>query len=109
MGLSKKNLDKLNTFIKNQNLSPNHNSNKIKNTDNNHKNLNNPHKSELSSEIFYSLIDNSKTLEETVQINHSLRESEKFSISMNSKKTDFSNNLSTEDKLYDEFNYLLEE
>ena len=109
MSLSKKNLDELNNFIKDENLSNYINRNDIKNSD---KNNNRPRKSselEDPSEIFYSLIDNSKTLNETCKVNHLLRNSEKNFININSRENDYSKHLSKEDELYDEFNYLLEE
>ena len=110
MSLSKKNLDKLNKYKKNQD-SNNNNSNisdfsEIDNNDNLTKNRLN---SEDPNKIFYSLIDNSESLEETSNINNSLRESEINQINMNSKKHNLSNKLTTEEELYDEFNYLLDE
>jgi len=110
MSLSKKNLDKLNKFIKNKNL--NNESKNISNYTNisNNDNLNaNPHNSEEPKKIFYSLIDNSESLEETSNVNNSLRKSEINQINMNSRKANFSNKLTTEEELYDEFNYLLDE
>ena len=110
MSLSKKNLDKLNKFKKNQN-SNNINSNisnfsEIDNNDNLTKNRLN---SKDPNKIFYSLIDNSESLEETSNINNSLRESEINQINMNSKEHNLSKKLTTEEELYDEFNYLLDE
>jgi len=109
MSLSKKNLDKLNNFKANKNLN-NNNSNlsnysKISN-DNSTKN---PLKSEDPNKIFYSLIDNSESIEETCNVNHTLRKSELNQIKMNSKKANHFNKLTTEEELYDEFNYLLDE
>ena len=104
MSLSKKNLDKLNKFKKKKNL--NNESKYITNNDNL---ITNPLKTEESNKIFYSLIDNSESLEETSNINSSLRESEVNQINMNSKKHNLSNKLTTEEELYDEFNYLLDE
>ena len=104
MSLSKQNLDKLNKFKKNKNL--NNESKNINNNDNlitNSLNLEDPNK------IFYSLIDNSESLEETSNVNNSLRKSEINQINMNSKKDNFSKKLTTEEELYDEFNYLLDE
>ena len=76
----------------------------------NNDNLNaNPHNSEDPKKIFYSLIDNSESLEETSNVNNSLRKSEINHINMNSKKNNFSKKLTTEEELYDEFNYLLDE
>ena len=110
MSLSKKNLDKLNKFKKNKNLN-----NQSKNI-NNHRNLTNninlitnPLNSEDPNKIFYSLIDNSESLEETSNVNNSLRESELNQINMKSKNDNFSKNLTSEEELYDEFNYLLDE
>ena len=49
------------------------------------------------------------SLEGTCNINNSLRKSEINQINMNSKKDNFSKKLTTEEELYDEFNYLLDE
>ena len=95
MSLSKKNLDKLNKFKKKKNLNNNDNL------------ITNPLNSEDPNKIFYSLIDNSESLEETSIVNNSLRKSELNQI--NSKKDNFSKKLTTEEELYDEFNYLLDE
>ncbi len=110
MSLSKKNLDKLNKFKKNKNLN-----NEIKNISNytnipNNDNLiTNPLNSEDPNKIFYSLIDNSESLEDTSKVNHSLRKSELNQINMNSKNDNYPKKLTTEEELYDEFNYLLDE
>ena len=110
MSLSKKNLDKLNKFKKNKNL--NNESKNISNYTNIPKNDNsitNPLNAEDPNKIFYSLIDNSESLEETSNVNNSLRISEINQINMKSKKDNFSMKLTTEEELYDEFNYLLDE
>ncbi len=110
MSLSKKNLDKLNKFKKNKTL--NNESKNISNYSNISKNdnlISNPFNSEDPNKIFYSLIDNSESLEETSNINNSLRKSELNQININSKKSNFSKKLTTEEELYDEFNYLLDE
>ena len=110
MSLSKKNLDKLNKFKKNKYL--NNDSNNISNHTKVPKNdnlINNPINSEDPNKIFYSLIDNSESLDETSNINDSLRKSELNHIKMNSRKADFSKKLTAEEELYDEFNYLLDE
>ena len=110
MSLSKKNLDKLNKYKKNKNLNNNtsnlSNYSKIDFKDNSTKL---PLKSEDPNKIFYSLIDNSQSLDETSNVNNSLRKSEINQINMNSKKDNFSKKLTTEEELYDEFNYLLDE
>ncbi len=110
MSLSKKNLDKLNKFKKNENLINDSNNlsdyNKLNKNDNlteNSLNSNDPNK------IFYSLIDNSETLDETAEVNNLLRNSEINQINMNSIKADYAKKLTLEEELYDEFNYLLDE
>ena len=110
MSLSKKNLDKLNKLKKNKNL--NNESNNINNYTNIPKNNNlitNQLNSDDPNKIFYSLIDNSESLEDTANVNDSLRKSELNEINMNSRKANFSEKLTTEEELYDEFNYLLDE
>ena len=110
MSLSKKNLDKLNKFKKNKDLNNDSNNiNKHTKILNNDNLITNPPDSEDPNKIFYSLIDNSESLEETSNINNSLRESEINQINMNSKKNNLSKKLTTEEELYDEFNYLLDE
>ena len=106
MSLSKKNLDKLNKLKKNKNLSNESNYTNISKNDNL---ISNPLNSGDPNKIFYSLIDNSETLEETSNAINSLRQSELNQINMNSRKTNFSKKLTTEEELYDEFNYLLDE
>ena len=110
MSLSKKNLDKLNKLKKNQNL--NNESYNISNYTNISKNdnlISNSLNSEDPNKIFYSIIDNSESLEETSNVNNSLRTSELNQIKTNSRKSNFSKKLTTEEELYDEFNYLLDE
>ena len=104
MSLSKKNLDKLNKFKKKKNLN-----NESKNINNNDNLITNPLNSEDPNKIFYSLIDNSESLEETSNVNNSLRKSELNQINTNSRKANLSKKLTTEEELYDEFNYLLDE
>ena len=110
MSLSKKNLDKLNKFKKNKNLN-NHSNNKSNYTKlpNNDNLIDKTLNSEDPNKIFYSLIDNSESLEETSNVNNSLRKSELNQSNMNSRKDNFSKKLTTEEELYDEFNYLLDE
>ena len=107
MSLSKKNLDKLNKFKKNKNFNDDNknisNYAKIPNNDNL---ITNPPNLEDPNQNFYSLIDNAESLEETSKINNSLKKSE---LKMNSKKANFSIKLTTEEELYDEFNYFLDE
>ena len=110
MSLSKKNLDKLNKFKKNKNLN-NESKNIINNTNISNKNdlITNPLYSEDPNKIFYSLIDNSESLEESSNVNNFRRKIESNQINMNSKKDNFSKKLTIEEELYDEFNYLLDD
>ena len=110
MSLSKKNLDKLNIYKKNKILNNDSNitNNSIK-IDNKDYSTKNQLQSEDPNKIFYSLIDNSETLEDTSKANHLLRNSEANQINMNSRKANHSNKLTIEEELYDEFNYLLDE
>ena len=103
MGLSKKNLGKLNTFIKNNNLVSKNNS--IKKPQESHK----ASEVEDPRKIFYSIIDNSDNINETSDANQLLKTSEDVFHNINARKTNTSENLSTEEELYDEFNYLLDE
>ena len=110
MSLSKKNLDKLNKYKKNSNL--NNDSNYISNyskIDKNDTATQNPLKLEDPNKIFYSLIDNSESLDETSKVNQSLRKSELNQIKINSRKANNFKKLTTEEEMYDEFNYLLDE
>jgi len=111
MSLSKKNLEKLNKLKKNKNLNTeSKNINNYTNISNNNNLVTNSLNSEDPNKIFYSLIDNSESLEETSNVNNSLRKSELNQINnMNSRKANFSNKLTSEEELYDEFNYLLDE
>ena len=103
MGLSKKNLDKLNTFITESNLVNNNNSCGNKQEPKISSKVDDP------SKIFYSIIDNSDNINETTQQSPLLKKSEESFYNLNSRKTNYSNNLSIEDELYNEFNYLLDE
>ena len=110
MSLSKKYLDKLNKFKKNKNLNnESKNISNYTNISNNDNLISNPLNSEDPNKIFYSLIDNSDSLEETSNVNNSLRKIESNQINMNPRKANFSKKLTTEEELYDEFNYLLDE
>ena len=86
MSLSKKNLDKLNKFKKNKNLNnESKNISNYKNIPYNDNLITNPLNSEDPNKIFYSLIDNSESLEDTSKVNNSLRKSELNQINMNSR------------------------
>ena len=110
MSLSKKNLNKLNKLKNNKNLiTDSNNLSNNKNIDKNHNLTKHSRKTEDPNNIFYSLIDNSKTLEETSKVNDLLRNSELNQNIINSRRAFFSEKLTDEDELYDEFNYLLDE
>ena len=110
MSLSKKNLDKLNKLKKKKNLNnESKNINNYTNITNNDNSIKTQLESQDPNEIFYSLIDNSESLEENSNVNNSLRKSELNQINMNSIKANFSKKLTTQEELYDEFNYLLDE
>ena len=102
MSLSKKNLGKLKNYIKENNLV---NNNSVKNS----QIFNSNSKVDDPSNIFYSIINNADNLNETLKENTFLKKSEDNFYNINSEKTNHSNNLSPEDELYDEFNYLLDE
>ena len=110
MTLSKKNLDKLNKYKNNKNL--NNNTSNLSNyskIDDNDYSIKIPLKSEDPNKIFYSLIDNSESLDETSNVNQSLRKSELNQIKIDSRKANNFKKLTTEEEMYDEFNYLLDE
>ena len=108
MTLSKKNIDKL------KSISPDNSSiRKIKN-----KSISKSTNLKKPSDIFYSIIDNANDINETILVNERLKESElkcpnfndnKFKSNDNKNHKNISVELSEEDLLYDEFNYLLEE
>ena len=109
MSLSKKSLDKLNAFVKDKNLADDNKKFTTNNKDSNQKAVKDFSKQQDPSSIFYSLIDNSETLIETSEVNHLLRKSEKDFNNGNFKETISKGYLTSEEELYDEFNYLLEE
>ena len=102
MSLSKKNLGKLKTFIKENNFDDN-------NLLTNEQDSNNSLEIDDPSKIFYSIIDNSDDINETIKEHTLLKKSEDKFHNINPIKTNYPNNLSFEDELYDEFNYLLDE
>tara|TARA_B100000965_G_scaffold129857_1_gene108134 strand:+ start:220 stop:573 length:354 start_codon:yes stop_codon:yes gene_type:complete len=103
MGLSKRNLGKLNTFIKKNNLISNNNSIKKPQESFKATNIEDP------SKIFYSIIDNSENINETLEANQLLKKSEESFHNINARNSNSCKYLSIEDELYDEFNYLLDE
>ena len=109
MSLSKKNLDKLNTLIKKKSTVNNNKLNDNNNPNKNPPKSDNSFKATHPNQIFYSIIDNSNNIYETLEANQLLKASEESFPNLDSSKTNYSRNLSIEEKLYDEFNYLLDE
>ena len=115
MGLSKNNLDKLKSILKKE-LSKNNYSHQ--NSDLSNANQTNSSNNDNPEDLFYSIIDNSSTLEETTFVTPKLKNAEdnlfkskinKYNSNNVSSSANSNNELSEEDLLYDEFNYLLEE
>ena len=115
MALSKKNVDQLKRIL-NKESTINNISDKSSISDSNplekdHRlGVNNP------NQIFYSIIDNSENLEDTILSNNKLKKIEEKLIKEkkyypldNKIDSQRNNHLSEEDLLYDEFNYLLDE
>ena len=115
MSLSKDNLEKLKSILKkesSQDKSAHHKPDQSKKNQSNSFNKIDP------EQLFYSIIDNSSTLHETTVISSKLKESEEnlfkskidnYSSNNFSKTSNFNKELSEEELLYDEFNYLLDE
>ena len=115
MSLSKNNLDKLKSIqkkelFKNKISSQKFDPSKINQTSS----FNN----DKPEELFYSIIDNSSSLEETTFVSPKLKNAEdnsfkskinKYNSNNVSSSANSNNELSEEELLYDEFNYLLEE
>ena len=116
MALSKKNLDQLKSFLNKDNTIK-HNIADIKSisdsdsaTKHDSMEVNNP------THIFYSIIDNSEHLEDTILSNNKLKKIEEKLVREktihphdNQIYSQRNNQLSEEDLMYDEFNYLLDE
>ena len=116
MALSKKNLDQLKSILNKENTLNHNISDESSISDSN--SLNNDHLIEVNdpNQIFYSIIDNSESLEDTLTGNNNLKKLEEKLIKEKryyplDNKIDAQRNsrLSEEDLLYDEFNYLLDE
>ena len=115
MSLSKNNLNKLKSILKKEllkNKFSNQKSDPCKSNQTNSSGKDNP------EDLFYSIIDNSSTLEETTFVTPKLKNAEenlfkskinKYNSNNISSTANLNNELSEEELLYDEFNYLLEE
>ena len=116
MALSKKNLDQLKSFLIKENTIKQNISDKNSISDSKSLKKDQPIEVNNPNQIFYSIIDNSEHLEDTVLTNNKLKKIEEKLIKdkkyypidkkINSQRN---NQLSEEDLLYDEFNYLLDE
>ena len=116
MALSKKNLNKLKSFLNKENKIKNTNSKINANPGSNSLKNNDSIEANNTNQIFYSIIDNSEYLEDTILSNNKLKnieeklmkENKTYSID-NQIQFQSNNQLSEEDLMYDEFNYLLDE
>ena len=115
MSLSKNNLNKLKSILKKESLKNKFSPRKL---DTSKKKQPDSSNNDNPEDLFYSIIDNSSTLEETTFISPKLRNSEdnlfkskinKYNSNNISSSANLNNELSEEELLYDEFNYLLEE
>ena len=116
MALSKKNLDQLKSFLNEENATKNNIYDKNSISDSKSLTKDGPIGVNNPNQIFYSIIDNSEYLEDTVLNNNNLKEIEEKLIKEkkyypldNKIIPQRDNQLSEEDLLYDEFNYLLDE
>jgi len=115
MSFSKNNLDKLKSILKKESSKNKFSPHKLEPSKINKTNSSN---NDNPEDLFYSIIDNSSSLEETTFISHKLKNAEDnlFKSKINksnsnniSNSANLNNELSEEELLYDEFNYLLEE
>ena len=115
MSLSKNNLDKLKSILKKESSKNKFSPHKLEPSKINQTNSSN---NDNPEDLFYSIIDNSLTLEETSFISPKLKNAEdnlfkskinKYNSNNSSSSANSNNELSEEELLYDEFNYLLEE
>ena len=116
MPLSKKNLDQLKLILKKENKIKHNISDSSSISESNFLKKDDPIEVNNPDQIFYSVIDNSEYLEDTVLSNNKLKKIEEKFVKdkkyypidkkINSQRN---NQLSEEDLLYDEFNYLLDE
>ena len=115
MSFSKNNLDKLKSIQKKESFK-----NKIspQNLDLSKITQTSSSNNDKPEDLFYSIIDNSTSLEETTFVSPKLKKAEdnsfkskinKYNSNNVSSSANSNNELSEEDLLYDEFNYLLEE
>ena len=115
MSLSKNNLDKLKSIQKKESFQ---NKFSPQSLDLSKINQTSSSNNDNPEELFYSIIDNSSSLEETSFVSPKLKNAEdnlfkskinKYNSNNVSSSANSNNELSEEELLYDEFNYLLEE
>ena len=116
MALSKKNLDQLKSILNRDNTIKHNISDKSSISDSNSLKKDYPKEVNDPNQLFYSIIDNSEYLEDTILSNNNLKKIEEKLIKEkkyypidNKIDSQSDNQLSEEDLLYDEFNYLLDE
>ena len=116
MPLSKKNLDQLKSFLIKENTIKQNISDKNSISDSKSLKKDQPIEVNNPNQIFYSIIDNSEHLEDTILSNNKLKNIEekltkenRYNPLDNKIDSQRNNQLSEEDLLYDEFNYLLDE
>ena len=116
MALSKKNLNQLKSILNKEKAIKHNISDKSSISDSNSLKKDHPIEVKNPNQIFYSIIDNSEHLEDTVLTNNNLKKIEeklikekKYYPPDNKFDSQRNNQLSEEDLLYDEFNYLLDE
>ena len=119
MTFSKKNLDKLKSFLEKNESSNKKEFKSISHNKKLEKIQANSNKYQDYNKLFYSTIDNSNDIKDTTNINNYLKKSEdnlfklnKFTQESNSNqisRRDNANYFSEEELLYEEFNFLLDE
>tara|TARA_Y100001933_G_scaffold27931_1_gene23392 strand:+ start:276 stop:650 length:375 start_codon:yes stop_codon:yes gene_type:complete len=116
MTLSKKNLDQLKSILNKVNTIKHNISDKNSTYRSNSLKKDHPIEANNPDQIFYSIIDNSEHLEDTILSNNKLKKIEENLITQrkyfpinNKIDSQRNNQLSEEDLMYDEFNYLLDE
>ena len=116
MALSKKNLDQLKSFLNEENATKNNIYDKNSISDSKSLTKDGPIGVNNPNQIFYSIIDNSENLEDTLLSNNNLKKIEEKLIKEkkyypldNKIDSQRNNQLSEEELLYDEFNYFLDE
>ena len=116
MTLSKKNLDQLKSILNKVNTIKHNISDKNSTYRSNSLKKDHPIEANNPDQIFYSIIDNAEHLEDTILVNNKLKNIEENLIKKkqnarldNQIYSQRNKELSEEDLLYDEFNYLLDE